>query len=96
MTFKNLFIEHDRSAEEEAWVEEEIAEQEVRFSTIDKQMNDLAPRRAVWYQEFLERISTIGFNMDGDEKVVIKPEDLPVQPEGVQDKVIWKYGIDGE
>ena len=28
MTFKNLYIEHERSSEAEDWVKEEIAEQE--------------------------------------------------------------------
>ena len=51
MTFKNLHIEHDRTPEEEAWVEEEIAEQEERFNTIDQAMKDLGPTREKWYAE---------------------------------------------
>ena len=96
MSFKNLFIEHQRSAEEQAWIDEEIAEQEARFSKIEKEMQDLAPQRDTWYHEFLDRVSTIGFNMDGDDKVVIKPEDLPVKPEGRRDRVVWKHGADGD
>ena len=46
MSFKNLFIKHERSAEEEAWLQEEIAEQEDRFSQIEKTMEDLKPIRA--------------------------------------------------
>ena len=49
MTFKNLFIKHERSAEEEAWVEEEIAEQEARFAKIEQSMEDIKPQRAKWY-----------------------------------------------
>ena len=37
MTFKNLFIEHNRSPEEEAWLEEEITEQQERFLKIEKE-----------------------------------------------------------
>ncbi len=96
MTFKNLFIDHERSKEEEEWVREEIAEQEERFAKIDRQMRDLAPRRAKWYEEFFDRISFRGFNADGDDKVKIKREDLPVKPAGREDRVVWKYGKDTE
>ncbi|TQV81235.1 hypothetical protein FKG94_09030 [Exilibacterium tricleocarpae] len=94
MTFKNLFIEHRRTPEAQAWIDEEVAAQEQRFQTIEKQMRDLAPQREIWYREFFDRISTIGFNADGDDKVRIKPEDLPVQPEGRRDRVVWKHGTD--
>jgi len=96
MSFKNLFIKHERSPAEEAWVDEEIAEQEQRFKSISKEMEDLEPTRAKWYSEFYDRISTIGFNVDGDEKMVIPRDQLPVKPEGRQDRVVWKYGVDEE
>jgi len=96
MSFKNLFIKHERSAEEEAWLQEEIAEQEERFSDIEKTMEDLKPIRAQWYREFFDRISTTGFNVDGDEKMVITRDQLPVQPDGNEDRVVWKHGVDGE
>ena len=59
-------------------------------------MDDLGPQRAKWYAEFFDRISTIGFNVDGDEKQVIPREELPVQPAGRDDRVVWKYGVDGD
>jgi len=96
MSFKNLFIKHERSAEEEAWLWEEIAEQEERFSEIEKTMEDLKPIRAQWYREFFDRVSTNGFNVDGDEKMVIPRDQLPVQPDGNEDRVVWKHGVDGE
>jgi len=96
MTFRNLFIDHDLTPEVKAWIEEEIAEQEQRFDKIEKEMEDLAPIREKWYQEFFDRITTSGFNTDGDEKMVIKPEELPVKPEGRVDRVVWKDGVDGE
>jgi uncharacterized protein YacL (UPF0231 family) len=96
MSFKNLFIKHDRSAEEEAWLQEEIAEQEERFTEIEKTMEDLKPIRAQWYREFFDRISTTGFNVDGDEKMVISRDQLPVKPDGNDDRVVWKHGVDGE
>ena len=96
MSFKNLFIEHELSPEVKEWIEQEIAEQEERFSKIAQQMEDLGETREKWYQEFFDRITTAGFNEDGDMKVPIKPEDLPVKPEGRKDQVVWKYGVDGE
>ncbi len=43
MSFKNTFIRHDRSPEVTAWIEEERVEQEERFATIVKQMEELDP-----------------------------------------------------
>lgn len=96
MSFKNTFIRHDRSPEVTAWIEEERAEQEDRFATIVKQMEELGPEREKWYQEFFDRITTLGFNQDGDLKVKIAPRDLPVKPAGRTSQVIFKYGVDGE
>ncbi len=96
MSFKNLFIEHELTPEVKQWIEQEIAEQEERFSKIAQQMDDLSEIREKWYQEFFDRIRTAGFNEDGDMKVKIKPEDLPVKPDGRKDQVIWKYGVDPE
>jgi hypothetical protein len=96
MTFKNLFIKHERSEEEEAWLQEEIAEQEERFEQIEKAMEDLKPIREQWYLEFFDRITTTGFNVDGDDKMVIPRDQLPAKPEGREDCVVWKYGVDEE
>ena len=96
MTFMNQYIDHEMSEEARKWLEEEIAEQEERYAKIAKEMDDLAPTREQWYQEFFDRISTIGFNMDADDKMVIPKDQLPVKPEGLKDKVVWKYGVDGE
>jgi len=96
MSFKNTFISHDRSREVTAWIEEERAEQEERFRTIVNQMEELDPEREKWYQEFFDRITAIGFNQDGDLKVKIAPENLPVKPAGRTNQVIFKYGVDDE
>jgi uncharacterized protein YacL (UPF0231 family) len=96
MTFNNLFIKHERSAAEEAWLKEEIVEQAARFAKLEQSMEALKPQRAKWYREFFDRITSIGFNVDGDQKVVIPRDQLPVQPQGRDDKVVWKYGVDGE
>ena len=67
-----------------------------RFAKLEKTMEDLAPTREQWYQEFFDRITTIGFNVDGDDKMKISPADLPVKPAGRVDRVVWKHGVDSE
>jgi hypothetical protein len=96
MSFKHTFIRHDRSPEATAWIEEERVEQEERFRTIVNQMAELEPKREKWYQEFFDRITTLGFNQDGDLKVKIAPRDLPVRPADRTNQVIFKYGVDGD
>ena len=96
MTFKNLHIDHELSVEAKAWLKQEIEEQEERFAVIEKQMDDLAPTREKWYQEFFDRLRRNGFNVDGDEKVRISASDLPVKPEGRKDQVVWKYGVEND
>ena len=96
MTFKNLFIEHEVPPEVQAWLKEEIEAQEARFARIEQEMKDLAPTREQWYQEFFDRIRTIGFNMDGDEKLQIPPSGLPVKPKDREDQVVWKHGVDSD
>lgn len=96
MTFRKLFIDHERDPGVDAWVEEETQEQEQRYSTLEKKMDDLKPQREKWYQQFFDRIQEVGYNVDADDKMQIAPEDLPVQPEGREDQVVWKYGIDSD
>lgn len=92
MTFMFTKIENDRTPEAEEWLKEELEEQEVRYAKIAKEMDDLKDERAGWYEEFFYRIQHKGFNMDGDDRIKIKPEDIPVKPEDREDCVIWKYG----
>lgn len=95
MTFRKLFIEHERGPEIEAWMEEETREQERRFEQVAQRMDDLKSRREQWYQEFFDRIQTNGYNADGDDKLKIAPEDLPVKGDR-EDQVVWKYGVDSD
>jgi hypothetical protein len=96
MSFKDTFIEHEVPPEVQDWIKGEIEAQEKRYVKIDKAMKDMAPRREQWYQEFFDRITTLGYNMDGDDKMLIDPKDLPVKPEGCEDRVVWKHGTDSD
>ncbi len=88
MSFKDTYIEYERSEEARKWLEEEIAEQQARYEKIVADMEALNEQREQWYAEFLERIQTYGFNEDGDRRVKIKPEDIPVRPDGPH-KVVY-------
>lgn len=81
MTFMNLFIPHDRSEDEEKWLAEEIAEQQVRYAGIVQAMEDITPQREAWYGEFLQRIQERGFNVNGDQKQKIPLADIPLRPD---------------
>jgi len=96
MTFKDTFIENERSPEAQEWIEGEKDAQEKRYVKIEQEMKGLAPTREKWYQEFFDRITTIGYNTDGDDKMTIDPKDLPVKPEGCEDQVVWKHGVDSD
>ena len=63
------------------WLEEEIKEQDERYEKILAEMKALDPTRDQWYEEFFERLKKYGFNADGDEKVKLAEEDLPVKPD---------------
>ena len=88
MTFHNLFIPHERSAEQAQWLKAEIGEQQLRYNAIVKAMDEMSPQREIWYAEFLQRIQERGFNVDGDMRVKIPLADIPIRPDGPH-KVVY-------
>jgi hypothetical protein len=71
------------------WVEENLEEQRARHAAIMREMNEsLAAERARWYEEFLQTIQTLGFNVNGDQRRVIPAAELPRRPER-PDRVVW-------
>ena len=82
MTFMHTKIERELPKEVIAWLKEEAAEQEERYAQIVKEMKALDTTRDQWYEEFFERLKKYGFNMDGDQRVKIPEEQLPVKPDG--------------
>jgi len=81
MTFLNTRIEHELTEEVKKWLEEEITEQDERYKKIVAEMEALDTTREQWYEEFFERIKKYGFNQDGDQRVKIAEEQLPVKPD---------------
>ena len=77
-----------RNKAAQAWVDENVAEQKIRYAGIVKEMEDLEPQRKKWYQEFLKTIQTRGFNVDGDLLRQIPKAELPKEPKR-KHKVVW-------
>ena len=74
MSFQNLFIPHERSAQERDWLDQEIKDQQARYDRIVKAMD--------------ESIQNRGFNVDGDQRMKVKLADIPVKPSGPH-KVVY-------
>jgi len=84
-------IKHKVPAAVKAWIKKEIALQKQLHKKIAKAMNeDLVPKRAIWYEEFLERIQRPGrgFNVHFTERRVIPDDEIPKKPRR-KDKVVW-------
>ncbi|MEM1091198.1 MAG: hypothetical protein AAGB27_04615 [Pseudomonadota bacterium] len=82
MTFIYTKIDRELPDEVREWLEQEGKEQEERYQKIVAEMKALNPSRDQWYEEFFERLKKYGFNADGDQRVKIKEEELPVKPDG--------------
>lgn len=80
MTFRNTKIERKLPAEVRKWLDEEIKEQDVRYAKIVAEMKALDTARDQWYEEFFERLKKYGFNADGDERMKLADDELPVKP----------------
>ncbi len=81
MTFKNTRIERELPAEVRKWLDEEVKEQDERYQKIVDEMRALDSTRDQWYEEFFERLKKYGFNVDGDQRLKLAEEELPVKPE---------------
>ncbi|MBL4800280.1 MAG: hypothetical protein JKY45_00200 [Emcibacter sp.] len=80
----------ERTAEVKAWLDEEIATQQVRYETIATEMEGLQDKRNGWIARFLEIIQNKGFNVNGDLRRQITPEEIPERPDRPDaDKVVW-------
>jgi len=76
--------------EAEAWHQEEIQAQNVRYRGIVEEIDALEPEREKWIEEFLSIIQTKGFNMTGDTRRKIGKQEIaekPDRPDAM--RVIW-------
>lgn len=77
-----------RSKEAKAWLDENTSEQAKRYAGIAKEMDELSPKRAKWYADFLNIMKTRGFHWNGDQRRVIPEDQIPKKPDR-PDKVVW-------
>ena len=82
-------IKHKVPAAVKAWIKKEIAGQRKLHKKISKEMNvDLVKKRAKWYEDFLHRVQTRGFNAHFTERRQIPDEEIPTKPRR-KDRVVW-------
>ena len=73
-----------------AWLDQETAAQQRRYERIVAEQEALSPQRERSYAEFLEIVSTRGFNVTGDQRRVISADELPEKPDRPDAmKVVW-------
>ena len=77
-----------RKADAQAWFKENVAEQKKRYAAIVREMDGIEKDREKWYAEFLRIIQTRGFNVNGDQRVVIPAKLVPKKPKG-RSKVVF-------
>jgi hypothetical protein len=87
----NPVIKHKVPAATKAWLKKEGSLQAKLHKKIQKQMDDLAPTRAKWYEEFFERLQrpTRGFNIHFNERRVLSADEIPTKPPKRKDRVVW-------
>lgn len=78
-----------RKADAQAWFKENVAAQKKRYAEIVKEMNGIDKDREKWYAEFLQIVSTRGWNTHADQRAVVKAKDLPKRPKGHRNQVVW-------
>lgn len=78
------------SAEAKAWLEEEIGVQDARYKTIVEEIDAIEGDREKWIEEFLAIIQSKGFNVTGDQRRKISPDEIPDKPDRPDAmRVIW-------
>lgn len=79
-----------RSAEAQAWLDGEIRDQERRYAAIVEEQEAWTSEREKAYTEFLEIVQTKGYNVTGDQRRVIDPEEVPQKPDRADAlRVVW-------
>jgi hypothetical protein len=82
-------VPHQKTPAARRWIRAEAALQRKRYQEISHYINvTLAPKRARWYREFLERIQTRGYSVHFDQMRKIPPAELPQEPKR-RDRVVW-------
>jgi hypothetical protein len=84
------YVKPVRDAEAEAWLQEEIADQQRRYAGIVAEQAANTAQREIWYSQFLEIIQTRGFYVTGDVRRLVSKEELPPKPDRPDAmRVVW-------
>lgn len=70
-----------RHPAEDRWLQENLAEQQLRYQNIARAMDRIAADREAWIAAFLERIQTRGFNYNCDALRAIAKDEIPAKPD---------------
>lgn len=73
----STFIAHEIDPATKKWLEQEKQEQRERYKKIVAEMEALAKERDKWVADFLQRIQTRGFHVNGDMKLKIPADKVP-------------------
>jgi len=86
-------VQHEkppRSADAQAWIDEETEAQQHRYQAIFDEMKSIQPERTKWVAQFLKNIQTRGFSVTGDVLRQISKEETPERPNRDDaDRVVW-------
>jgi len=84
------YVKPVRDAEAEAWLQEEISDQQRRYAGIVAEQEGNNAQREIWYAQFLEIIQTRGFYVTGDVRRLVSKEELPQKPDRPDAmRVVW-------
>jgi hypothetical protein len=84
------YVKPVRDAEAEAWLQEEISDQQRRYAGIVAEQEGNNAQRESWYAQFLEIIQTRGFYVTGDVRRLVSKEELPPKPDRPDAmRVVW-------
>ena len=72
----------------QTWIDEKLDAQVERYKAIVKEMDELAPTRAKWYEDFLKVVQTRGFNFHGENRRKIPKDEVPKKPNR-KDRVVF-------
>ncbi len=78
-----------RKADAQAWLKENVVAQKKRYAEIVKEMDGIEKDREKWYAEFLQIVATKGWNVDGNQRVVVPARNLPKKPKGRRSQVVF-------
>ncbi len=89
LSFSRGPANHEVPAEVQAWIAEREAEQLEHYQRIYREIEQLAPYRDQWIEEFFDRISgPRGFSVHAGQRKTIPKDQIPTRPDRPW-RVVW-------